>query len=153
MTVNITSESPDSADARLLIAELEAALAPLYPSENQFGYSVEKLIAQRVVFFVIRVDGAPAGCGGIQIFGEAYGEVKRMFVRPHYRGMGLAKKMLAHLEQYAAARNIPLLRLETGTLQHEAIRLYEQDGFYRIAPFADYPDTPLNVYYEKKVAS
>ena len=54
----ITPERPDTTDARALIAELEAQLEPLYPSESRHGYAVEKLIAQGVAFFVIRHDGA-----------------------------------------------------------------------------------------------
>lgn len=98
MPIQIAPERPDSLAARALIDELQTSLARLYPTENQFGYTVEKLIQQNVAFFVIRVDDAPAACGGVQIFGNAYGEVKRMFVRPKFRRMGLAKLMLAQLE-------------------------------------------------------
>jgi GNAT superfamily N-acetyltransferase/dienelactone hydrolase len=152
MPIQIVPERPDTPDARALIDELQTALALLYPAENQFGYSVEKLLQQNVAFFVIRVDDAPAACGGVQLFGNEYGEIKRMFVRPQFRGRGLGKLMLAQLEAYAHARGVPLLRLETGTLQTEAIGLYEQYGFARIPPFGDYPDTPLNMYFEKRVA-
>src|SRR5262245_46897181 len=69
----ITREQPDSADAIALITELEAHLEPLYPREGRHGYSVEKLIAQGVAFFVLRHEGASAGCGGIQFFDGAYG--------------------------------------------------------------------------------
>ena len=70
MPACITSERPDTADARALISELEALLEPLYPSKSRHGYSVEKLVAEAVAFFLIRQDGAPAGCGGIQLFGR-----------------------------------------------------------------------------------
>lgn len=152
MQIQIVPERPDTLDARALIEELQASLAPLYPSENQFGYSIEKLIQQNVAFFVVRADDMPVACGGVQIFGDEYGEVKRMFVRPQFRGMGLAKLMLAQLEAYTHARGVPLLRLETGTLQTEALGLYEQYGFTRIPPFGDYAETPLNIYFEKRVA-
>ena len=55
----ITSENPAAPDAANLIAELDAHLEPLYPSESRHGFSVQKLIADSVAFFVIRVDGAP----------------------------------------------------------------------------------------------
>ena len=77
----------------------------------------------------------PAGCGGIKIVDADYGEVKRMYVRPQFSGLGLAKMMLAYLADYARARNIPLLRLETGIHQQNAIALYEREGFRRIPPF------------------
>ena len=46
------------------------------------------LIADSVAFFVIRERGVPAGCGGIKFFGIEYGEIKRMYVRPQFRGLG-----------------------------------------------------------------
>ena len=69
-TTVISQESPDSADAVELIAELEAHLDPLYPTESRHGYSVEKLLRQGVSFFVIRENGVPIGCGGVQFFGS-----------------------------------------------------------------------------------
>jgi putative acetyltransferase len=147
----ITPERPDTADARALIAELEAHLEPLYPSESRHGYAVEKLIAQAVAFFLIRHDGAPAGCGGVQLFGTEYGELKRMYVRPRFRGLGLAKAMLTHLAGYARERGVGLLRLETGIHQHEAIGLYEREGFRPIPPFGEYKDDPLSRFYEKRI--
>jgi len=147
----IAPERPDTADARALIVELEADLEPLYPSESRHGYAVEKLIAQGVAFFVIRHDGEPAGCGGVQLFGTEYGELKRMYVRPQFRGLGLAKAMLTHLAEYARDRGIGLLRLETGIHQHAAIGLYEREGFRPIPPFGEYKDDPLSRFYEKQI--
>ena len=65
MPTVIVAERPDSADAMALIAELEAVLSPQYAPESRHGFNVEKLLRQGVAFFVIRVDGAAAGCGGI----------------------------------------------------------------------------------------
>ena len=151
MTTTITPERPNSADARALIAELEGELAPFYPSESRHGYSVEKLLAQGVAFFLLRVDGAPAGCGGVQLFGTDYAEVKRMFVRPGFRGLGLARQMLSHLADYARAHGVNRLRLETGIHQKDAIRLYEGMGFQRIPPFGEYREDPLSRFYEKQI--
>ena len=53
MPASITTERPDTAEARALIGELEAHLATLYPRESRHGYSVEKLIAQGVAFFLV----------------------------------------------------------------------------------------------------
>jgi GNAT superfamily N-acetyltransferase len=149
MSAIITPERPDSADAVALITELEAHLEPLYPRKSRHGYSVEKLIEQAVAFFVLRENDVPAGCGGIQLFGTAYGELKRMYVRPSFRGLGFGKLLLDHLADYARARGIGLLRLETGIHQAAAIRLYERMGFQRIPPFGDYFEDPLSLCYEK----
>jgi len=149
--INITPERPDAPDARALIEELDAVLEPLYPSESRHGFSVEKLIADEVEFFVARYDGVAASCGGIKFFGDEYGEVKRMYVRPQFRGLGLAKALLEHLEHVARERGITLLRLETGIHQHAAIALYEQMGFRQIAPFGEYTDDPVSRCYEKRI--
>ena len=153
MAAIITLERPDSADAVALVAELEAHLEPLYPATSRHGYSVEKLIAQAVAFFLLRDNGTPAGCGGIQLVGTAYGELKRMYVRPQFQGLGFGKSLLDHLADYARARGVGLLRLETGIHQAAAIRLYERMGFQRIPPFGAYVDDPLSLFYEKRILS
>ena len=134
-----------------MIAELEAYLEPLYPRESRHGYSVEKLIAEGVAFFLIRDGGALVGCGGIQLMGTEYGEIKRMYVRPQFRGLGFAKMMLNYLADYARSRGLGTLRLETGIHQHEAITLYEQMGFEQIPPFGEYREDPLSRFYEKRI--
>src|SRR3954470_67181 len=113
MVAVIGAEPPSSPDATALIADLDAHLEPLYARESRHGFSVQKLIDDGVAFFVIREDGAPAGCGGIKLFGSEYGEINRMYVRPEFH-------------------SIDVLRLETGIHQHAAIRLYEHEGFRRI---------------------
>ena len=151
MSAIITPERPDTADARILIAELEAHLAPLYPTESRHGLSVERLLREEVAFFLIRHEGLAAGCGGVKLFGTEYGEVKRMYVRPQFRGLGLAKLMLNHLEAYAREQGVRLLRLETGAHQSEAIGLYERMGFQRIPPFGIYKEDLLSRFYEKRL--
>jgi GNAT superfamily N-acetyltransferase len=151
MTAVITPEHPAHPDAIALIAELDAHLTPLYPSESRHGFSVQKLIADAVAFFVIRDGDVPAGCGGIKLVGAEYGEVKRMWVRSQFRGRGYGKLMLDHLGDYARGRGIRILRLETGIHQHAAIRLYEGEGFRRIPPFGPYRDDPVSLCYEKRI--
>jgi GNAT superfamily N-acetyltransferase len=151
MRVEIVSERPDTPDAVELITELEGVLSPLYPSESRHGFSVEKLLKQGVAFFVIRCDGRAAGCGGILLVGTEYGEVKRMYVRPAFRGTGLARAMLDHLAEYARERGVGVLRLETGIHQREAVKLYEGWGFEQIPAFGPYTHDPLSLYYEKRV--
>jgi len=147
----ITLERPDSADARALIAELEAELSVHYPPKSRHGYSVQKLIDQGVVFFVTRHGDAPAGCGGIQLFGTDYGELKRMYVRPQFRGLGLGRLMLLLLEQHAREHGVGLVRLETGIHQEAAIRMYERWGYVRIPPFPPYFEDPVSRCYERRI--
>jgi GNAT superfamily N-acetyltransferase len=148
--IAIVEERADTADATALIVELEEHLASLYPQESRHGYSVEKLIAQGVAFFVLRDDGVPAACGGVQLFGREYGELKRMYVRPAFRGRGFGTLLLDRLADYARSRHVAVLRLETGIHQAEAIGLYERAGFRPIPPFGDYRPDPNSRFYEKE---
>lgn len=151
MATSITPERPDTSEAQALIAELEDELAPLYPSESRHGYSVERLLVEAVAFFLIREDGVPAGCGGVKLVETEYAEVKRMYVRPQFRGLGLARLMLDHLTNYAQRHAVRVLRLETGIHQRDAIRLYEGMGFQQIPPFGEYKEDPLSRFYEKRI--
>jgi len=150
MAVTITSEAPDAPDARVLIAELDAILSAKYDASDRHGYSVDKLRQQGVQFFVIRCDGEPAGCGGVQIF-EAFGELKRMYVRPRFRGRGLGRRLVEHLSDVARGHGLDRVRLETGIHQTDAIALYEKCGFARIPPFPPYVDSPVSRCYEKRL--
>lgn len=152
MPALITAERPDTPDAMRLINELETHLASFYPPESRHGFSVERLIAEGVAFFVLRVDGEPAGCGGIKLFGREYGELKRMYVRPRFRGAGLGRSLVDHLAAHALANGVTVLRLETGIHQQAAIRVYERAGFSRIASFGPYVNSPLSLCFEKTLA-
>jgi GNAT superfamily N-acetyltransferase len=152
MPAIILAERPDTPDATKLIAELQTHLESFYPPESRHGFSVERLIADSVAFFLLRVDGEPAGCGGIKLFDRDYGELKRMYVRPQFRGSGYGNLILDHLANYAQTHGVEVLRLETGIHQIEAIRLYERAGFYRISPFGSYTNDPLSLCYEKRLA-
>jgi GNAT superfamily N-acetyltransferase len=147
----LTEESPDSFEAAQLLAELDALLQEQpYPAESRHAFSIEKLLREHVTFFIARCDDEPAACGGIKFFAD-YGEVKRMYVRSAWRGLGLGKAMLEHLAAYARAKGIEILRLETGIYQKEAIGLYEGFGFQRRPPFGEYREDPLSVYFEKRL--
>ncbi len=152
VNVTIAAESPDSPDASALIHELQAHLEGLYPVKSQHGFSVQKLIEQRVAFFVLRADGRPAGCGGILLVGREYGELKRMFVRPEFRGQKFGDRLVERLARHAREHGVSLLRLETGIHQQAAIRLYERVGFRPIPAFPPYFDDPVSRCYELKLA-
>jgi len=152
MAIVITEVAPDSAEAVQLIGELDAHLmAHPYPAQSRHAFSVDKLLREGVVFFISHYDGQLAGCGGIKLFGAEYGEVKRMFVRPAFRGKGLGKAMLNRLAEYALSKGVNLLRLETGIYEVEAIGLYERFGFQRRGPFGEYVEDPNTVYLELRI--
>jgi putative acetyltransferase len=156
MEITVEQERPDSPDAAALVVELEEYLAARYPIESRHGFSVEQLVTQGVHFVVVRVDGRPAGCGGILFVdgeGEPYGEIKRMYTRPAFRGGGHGRRILAHLLDLARQRGVTLVRLETGIGLVEAIGLYEAMGFRRCPPFGPYRDDPLSPTYELRLGA
>lgn len=148
MQVTITPERPDHPDAVALIGELESHLASLYPAGSRHGFSVQKLIDQGVAFFVLRAGGEPAGCGGILLVAREFAELKRMYVRPEFRGRQFGERLIARLAGHARGHGINTLRLETGTQQMAAIALYERAGFRRIPPFPPYFEDPHSRCYE-----
>jgi ribosomal protein S18 acetylase RimI-like enzyme len=148
LAIVIHAERPDTPDAVALIEELDEHLASSYARESRHGFSVEKLLRDQVSFYVTRDEGMPAGCGGVMLVGEEYAEIKRMWVRPAFRGRGLGRLMLTQLIDHAKARGLKTIRLETGIHQHDAIALYERSGFRRIPPFGPYWDDPVSRCYE-----
>lgn len=83
--------------------------------------------------------GEPICCGGIKRLDEHHCELKRMYVVPHARGCGVARRLLVALEQVARERGYAVARLATGPRQPAAQRLYESAGYVAIANFNDDP--------------
>lgn len=89
------------------------------------------------VFLVARLHSEPVGCGGLIFHGSAPAHIKRMWVAPAVRGLGLGRRLLAELEAHAAARRVPAVRLDTNRVLREAIGLYRSAGYREVAPFND----------------
>jgi putative acetyltransferase len=150
-TMQIAFETPDQPDVHALIAELDAYLYSLYPAENVYALDVASLLQPNVLFAVARDSaGAALGCGAVVVT-PAYGEIKRMYVRPAARGQGLARRLIDTLEEKAAQHGCRTFMLETGPTQPEALALYERMGYKHRGAFGDYPDDPLSVFMQKDV--
>ena len=143
-------------ELRVLIEELDRTLASEYLPEQQHGLSFEALFDPHVRFFIARQDGVALGCGGVAFF-DGFAEVKRMFVREHGRGRGIARALLRRIEDETKRAGLALLYLETGNRQLAAMRLYEGAGFRRCGAFGAYAAMPpeataTSVYFEKRLA-
>ena len=130
-------------EVRALVDELEAELAALYKPEQRHGLALDELFQPHIRFFVARLDGEAAGCGGIAFFSD-FAEVKRMYVRPASRGRGVADVIMARLEQEARDKGYRLLKLEGGTLSFAANRFYHRVGFRDCPPFEPYASMPAH---------
>jgi putative acetyltransferase len=147
----IRLESPDEPDVLRLIDALDAYQKPLYPAGSHHGIDLEALLSPGVLFLVARNDAGEAlGCGAIVLTAE-YGEIKRMYVSPAARGVGLGRGLLASLEAQALARGCRRFVLETGYLQPQALDLYARSGYVPCAPFGAYVADPNSVFLEKRV--
>jgi putative acetyltransferase len=149
--MQIAFETPDQPDVHALISELDAYLYSLYPPENVYALDVSSLLQPNVLFAVARAaDGAALGCAAVVVAPE-YGEIKRMYVRPSARGQGLARRLIAKLEEKAMEQGCRRFMLETGPTMPEALALYERMGYKHRGAFGDYPDDPLSVFMQKDV--
>ena len=104
-------------------------------------------------YFVAFSAGAAVGCGALRRLDDVVAEVRRMYVLPSHRQLGIARALLLRLERAAAALDYSVLRLETGDRQRPAMALYESFGFTRVAPFGEHVGDPTSICYEKPVAS
>jgi DNA-binding MarR family transcriptional regulator/GNAT superfamily N-acetyltransferase len=103
------------------------------------------------VFLVARLHGSPVGCAGLKLSRDAVAEVKRMWVAPRARGLGLARRLLAELESRALSLGRDVLRLETNNTLTEVISLYRSAGFTEIPAFNDEPYA--HHWFEKRLGN
>jgi putative acetyltransferase len=96
-----------------------------------------------------RLGSSPVGCGALQPLGDGYGEIKRMYTAPAWRGRGLARQVLAALETRAAEAGWHTLRLETGRDMPAARALYAAAGYAEIPNFGHYVGYPASLCLEK----
>jgi putative acetyltransferase len=156
MQITIERAVEATPEVRDLVGELNDLLAAAYGPHQRHGLALEQLFEPNMRFFLARVDGLAVGCGGVALAGN-YAEVKRMYTRPSARGRGVAKALLRQIEGTVRATGTPVLRIETGTYQREAIGLYERAGFRRCGAFGPYAAMPAqsiatSVFFEKPLA-
>ncbi|WP_129842131.1 GNAT family N-acetyltransferase [Streptomyces sp. RFCAC02] len=151
----------DHPDARLLNDLVQAEYAERYEGEGDTTpLDASMFDPPRGLYLVVYDDaGRPVGTGGWRAHedpAEGYApgdaEIKRMFILRDARGRGLARKVLARLEEEARAAGRTRLVLETGLRQPEAVALYSSSGFARLPAeqgFGTYRDSPESVFFAK----
>ena len=146
-------EHPRSSIARFCLARYFEELSDRFESGFDPARSIpagaEALMPPRGLFLVATLHGEAVGCGGLKCLGDD-GEIKRMWVSPAVRGLGLGRRILQHLEQLARARGIRVLRLETNRSLTEAQSLYRTSGYREVAPFNNEPYA--HHWFEKRLA-
>ena len=151
--IEVIRADPREAKIRKLIESLDVYMLALYPSESTHRVDTTFLASRNARFFSALCDGLLVGCGGILIEHD-YAEVKRIFVSPKARGLGVGRKLMERLEVESRRLGFKLLRLETGIYQPEALALFKAMGFIPRLSFGDYPNNdPNSIFMEKQVTS
>lgn len=107
---------------------------------------------EMLTFYIAYDDnGAVAACGALKHFDETTAEIKRMYVRPEYRGRGISKKILLKLEHHARELHYQRLVLETGLKQPEAMNLYSKFGYTPIKCYGRHSNDTDSRCFEKLI--
>ena len=141
--VEVDVEDPASTAARFCIGSYFAELDTRFDSGFDPGQSisadVEELTEPAGLLLIARLRGEPVGCGALKLHGAEPAEIKRMWVAPAARGLGVGRRILTELERHARERGVGVVRLETNRSLTEAGGLYRSAGYAEVDAFNDEP--------------
>jgi putative acetyltransferase len=152
MAATLILTPADAPAAMALIRELDADIAGRDPDGLIHGLHPDEHQDPRLRFYVLTVDGEPVGCGALRELEPGVAELKRMYVRPAFRGRGLSRVLIRRLEEEARLADMRLLRLETGPRQVEALGLYRTSGYTDIPRYGEYIDSPDSICLQKRLS-
>jgi GNAT superfamily N-acetyltransferase len=143
-----TDSSSD--DFQTLVTFLDAELQVRDGEEHPFYAQFNKLTTIKHVLLAY-ADNHAVGCGAFRSVTGDTVEIKRMYVRPEYRGRGIASVVLTGLEDWARENGFHNCILETGYNQPEAIALYKKSGYGVIPNYGPYENIANSICFEKKL--
>jgi GNAT superfamily N-acetyltransferase len=143
----------DEPDVQALANAQQEEMRGIYGGEADIGPTRDAWMFEPPdgVFLAAHLDGAAVACGGICRFDETRAELKRMYVAPDARGLGLGRRLLEGLEAEARRLGYVAIVLETGNLQAEAMGLYTSSGYERIPCYEPYASRELSICFEKSL--
>jgi putative acetyltransferase len=153
LAIALATENPLQQEVRDLVAELDAHLSSLTPSEFNFFLTVEEMAEPGTTVWVARDSGKAVACGALKRHSDRIGEVKRMYTRPEWQGKGIGRRVLGEIVSAATVDGIEELVLETGNQHPSAWAIYEKAGFTRCGPVLDYPDSEYSIFYHKQLSA
>ncbi|MBR1205821.1 MULTISPECIES: bifunctional helix-turn-helix transcriptional regulator/GNAT family N-acetyltransferase [unclassified Bradyrhizobium] len=142
---------PHSDAARYCLGEYYAELARRFKQGFDVKLSrdpdAKDMVRPRGSFIVAMSDGLSIGCVGLKGSSSEFAEIKRLWVAPGARGLGLGRRLMDAAEKAARELGIAVLRLDTNSALAEAGQLYRRSGWTEIPRFNDdpYPD----LFFEK----
>jgi putative acetyltransferase len=146
--ISIIRTQSSNYDFRDLVSQLDKDLYIRYQSIQEV-YDEHNKIESIDTVIIAYANGQPIGCGCFREFDSNTVEIKRMFVKSDYRGLGISKLILIDLENWAKDLGFSKAILETGIKQPEAIGLYEKTGYLLVANYGQYKNIRTSVCFEK----
>ena len=134
---------PRSSDAQWCLqryfAELDARFDAGFEQARSIPADAGQLRAPSGLLLLAYARERAVGCGALKFHPKAPAELKRMWIDPGWRGVGLGARLLAELERHAREAGVRVIHLETNEVLEEAIALYRRAGYTEVAPFNDEP--------------
>lgn len=153
-SVDIEPVDPTSDAARACVAlylrELDARFVGGFDESRSPSPDPGELLPPNGAFLLARLDGEAIGCGSLKRLAPGIGEVKRMWVAPTARGLGVAQRLLVALEKQAHALGLRTVRLDTNSSLTEACALYARNGYREIQRYNNNPYA--HHWFEKHIA-
>lgn len=149
--LKITRTNADNDDFRSLVCLLDKELAERNGNTQSFYDPFNKPDHINNVL-IAYVDNMPVGCGAIKEYLPDTLEIKRMFVKPEFRGRNIAGTIVKELENWTLELNYSKLILETGKKQIEAIVLYEKAGYTVIENYGQYIGVENSICMKKDLS-
>ncbi|HZA09432.1 helix-turn-helix domain-containing GNAT family N-acetyltransferase [Mycobacterium sp.] len=141
--VTVTVTDPRSVAAQRCLtayaAELAQRFAHGYDRARTRRVDADDMTLPKGLLLVAVLHGEPIGCCALRFHGEAPAEIKRMWVTPAARGLGLGRRLIAEVESHARADGVRVLHLDTNRVLVEAINLYRSCGYTEVPAFNDEP--------------
>jgi DNA-binding MarR family transcriptional regulator/GNAT superfamily N-acetyltransferase len=140
--VDIAPVDPDAAPARTCLREYFAELARRFTNgfdDTGAPYDADAFRPPSGVMLLATLHADPVGCGSLTLRPDRSALVRRVWVAPAVRGVGLGRRLLGALETYAAHHGVRTARLETNRVLAEAIALYRSSGYREVPRFSDEP--------------
>ncbi len=141
--VRFAVEVPSSPDALYCLQqyfdELSTRFEAGFDPSRSISAGAHELAPPAGVLLVARLRARPVGCGALKLHQDAPAELKRMWVAPEARGLGVGRRLLHELERYARQAGARVIHLETNRALSEAIALYRGNGYREVPAFNDEP--------------
>ena len=151
--VAVDIEDPRSAAAQFCIesyfSEIDVRFDGGFDRTRAISADADELTEPAGLLLLARLRDEPVGCGALKLHGAEPAELKRMWVAPTARGLGVGRRLLTELEQHARERGVRVVHLETNKALHEAMSLYRSTGYVEVERFNDEPHA--HHWFEKRL--